>query len=235
MLVTVAESAAEGAHYTAAPLAGDHELESTDVLRVAKHVEKAGKIAMSSCSACADFLVQKRPQIDEADGIRAETTANLLALQPRIQHATRQATEALQQAAMQKQKIAAKIALLKRAEKIQGLFQKYDEDKDGFLNRKEIQAFSKAEFNFELPEENLDRMSRHLFRGDNPGVNAEDYQLLKSSVGIAREEARSEVRRQERLKREEVERVLAEKRKELVKEKHKELVEPATKILEELE
>merc|ERR1712194_458040 len=151
-LVVEAEKAAEGAHDEAGPLRGEHTLEGKEVLAKAQAVEKAGKVAMSSCSRCADFLVGKRPIIDEASEIRNETTAALLAVQPRIQAATRQATEVLGVASSSKQKISAKMAAKKRADKNKATFAKYDKDGDGYLSKEEIIAYTKGEYDFALPE-----------------------------------------------------------------------------------
>jgi len=233
-LVTLAEAASDSAHYTAAPLAGDHELENVEVLRIAKAVEQAGKTAMSACSACADFLVQKRSVIEEAESIRTESTSTITALQPRIQAATRLATEALQRAKENKDRIARKVVSSKRAEKKAALFKQYDRDGDGVLNREEIRNYSKEEFGFDLPAENLDRICRQLCQGSRKGLAFGDFQLLKTAVGIAREEERGREQRKVRLEREAKEKEEAAKRQALVAERRSVLSKTSAELMKEL-
>ncbi|CAE8608235.1 unnamed protein product [Polarella glacialis] len=131
-------------------------------------------------------------------------------VQPRIQAATKQVTEALQRSKENKDKIAKKIVTAKRGEKRVALFKKYDKDGDGLLNRKEIEAYSKGEFSFVLPVENLDRILRQLCKsakkGSQPGLASNSLQLLKTAIGIARDEAKGKVKRVARLEREAKER-----------------------------
>merc|ERR1712194_125586 len=205
------------------------------VLAKAQAVEKAGKVAMSSCSRCADFLVGKRPIIDEASEIRNETWAALLAVQPRIQAATRQATEVLGVASSSKQKISAKMAAKKRADKNKATFAKYDKDGDGYLSKEEIIAYTKGEYDFALPEGNAERICRQVVKGDNPGVAPNTFQLLKCAVGIAREEERCKDKRKIRLAREEKANKEKEARVALIEKKKEDLKEPMQQLSNEIE
>jgi len=234
-LIAVAEEASEGSQYTCAPLAGEHSLEQAAVVRIASAVEQAGRLAMVACSNCADFLMSRKNVIDEAETIRGETTAALMSLQPRIQQATRQATEAMQRAATQKDKVARKVAASKFQEKIKTQQKHYDKDGDGVLDRKEVIIYAKAEFGFDLPEENLDRICRQLVKQGRKGVRLEDFQILKTAVGIAREEVRNKRKRVERIEREAREKEEAEKRQALVDAKMAELKEPTAELMTELD
>ncbi|CAE7905563.1 unnamed protein product [Symbiodinium necroappetens] len=126
-MVSTAEASAEGAHYTAAPFAGDHEMEVLEVLKLCKKVERTGKSAMAACQACVDTLGSKKASIEEAENIRVETSAAISALQPRIQAATRLVTDALNRAKENRDRIAKRIATAKRTEKKTALFSKYDQ------------------------------------------------------------------------------------------------------------
>merc|ERR1712048_952904 len=187
-LVSAAEKAAESVHDKAEPLTKDREFSEAEIVKIAQEVEEGGKVAMAACSACADFLAQKRSVIEEAAAIKAEAATAIQKASPRIQAATRQATEALQKAKQHKEQIGRKMAAERIAKKRQQLFDKYDVDKDGLLNREEVAAYAKGEFSFELPEENLDRIARQLFHVNADGVEPKTFQLLKSAVGIARNE-----------------------------------------------
>merc|ERR1712048_787424 len=66
------------------------------------------------------------------------------------------------------------------------LFNKYDLDRDGLLNRDEIAAFSRGEFGFELSGESLDRIWRTLRPADSPGGLAPpQMSRQKTAVKIA--------------------------------------------------
>jgi len=86
--------------------------------------------------------------------------------------------------------------------KIQATFAKYDKDKDGFLNRKEIALYAKTEFSFKLSEANLDQVFKVMVINGDKGVKEADLQRLKASVGIAREMVRDQERKKEREERE---------------------------------
>jgi len=209
-LVTSAEAAAEGAHYTAAPLAGDAEMEDVEVLKLCRKVEKTGQSAMTSCQLCTDLLESKKAIIEEAENIKSETSAAVSQVYPRIQAASKLVSDALTRAKDNKDRIAKRRATAKRSEKNAQLFAKYDQDGDGRWNRKEIAAYALGEFNFVMPEENLDRIMRQVCRGE--GASADALHLLKISVGIARDEARGQVKREIRLEKERLEREAREER-----------------------
>jgi len=210
-LATAAEAESEAAHYTAAPLAGDHEMETIEVLKICRKVEKAGKAATEACARFTEFLSSKTDTINEAENIKSETGVAIQQVQPKVQAASRQASEALAKAKENKEKIAKKIMTAKRSEKKDALFNKYDKDGDGLLNMTEIMAYAKGEYDFELPAENKDRIMKQLCRG-NKGLGPELLQLLKSAVGIARDEAVGKVKRTARLERERIEREERDKR-----------------------
>ena len=61
----------------------------------------------------------------------------------------------------------------------------------------EVAAYALGEFHFEMPPEALERLRRHC--GE---CSLQQLQLLKVSVGIARDEQKQKRRREERLERE---------------------------------
>lgn len=236
-LVDFAEKSSFEARDSCAPLAGPevNSMDEPSIVRVANGVERAGRIAMTACSRCAEFLMQKKSDIDAAETIRAETTAALVALQPKIQQATRQATEAMQIAGVHKDKISRKLAASKHLGKLEALFNKYDKDMDGMLNRSEMESFAKEEYSFDLPEKNLDRICRHLFKVGRPGVRLCGFQVLKTCIGIAREEVRNAKKMSERLAREKKEREEQEARDAIINAKLEVVRKPAQQLLAELE
>merc|ERR1719401_574376 len=73
-------------------------------------------------------------------------------------------------------------------EKRDAMFKKYDKDGDGFLSKKEIASYAKAEFGFGISAEAVANIMPHLANGST-GVPCAKFHALKVAVGIAREEA----------------------------------------------
>mmetsp|Transcript_52304 Transcript_52304/g.98150 ORF Transcript_52304/g.98150 Transcript_52304/m.98150 type:complete len:595 (+) Transcript_52304:1110-2894(+) len=95
-------------------------------------------------------------------------------------------------------------------DKIMSVFSKYA-TKDGVMSSKEIQKFSKGEYKFTIPQDSMDTICRALV-ADGKGVKKDDFQRLKSAVGLAREKALDAKRKE---KREARERELAKLKEEL--------------------
>jgi hypothetical protein len=74
-IVASAEAASESTHHIAAPLVPDHGMEAKEVLQIARAVEEAAKTAASACSACTDFIGEKRGTIEEAEKLREEASS----------------------------------------------------------------------------------------------------------------------------------------------------------------
>jgi len=98
----VAETAAEKAHSSSGPLLDPTGLSTYNVIQVSESVEEAGNAAMTACSACADFLVNKRADLEALGFQSPDVQMKLNLIQPRIQDATRKCAEALQRAKMSK-------------------------------------------------------------------------------------------------------------------------------------
>merc|ERR1719215_2571494 len=65
--------------------------------------------------------------------------------------------------------------------KIKETFTKYDKDKDGMLNRKEIAAYAKSEFSFAVPDATVDLIYKVIVAEGGKGVKADDFQRLKAA------------------------------------------------------
>merc|ERR1712151_1447555 len=67
------------------------------------------------------------------------------------------------------------------------LFDKFDTDKDGFLNRREGLKYAKATFDFTIPEAMYVEMTKYLVAEGQKGVPKASFHKLKVAVGIARD------------------------------------------------
>lgn len=86
-------------------------------------------------------------------------------------------------------------------EGINAKFKSYDSNKDGFLDKKEIIAYSKKEFKFPLAEKDVTKILKALELGTK-GVPQSDFQKLKVRIGCLREKVLDDARRKKREARE---------------------------------
>lgn len=233
VLVDKAEAASAEVMKIAEPLLKEQAMEDKVVFSTAKATEDAGNAAILAASLCADFLLSKRAVIEAAAHMKEQSDKVITELRPRIQVATRQATEALHQAKTNKEKIIRKSAAGRRLKMNDDLFKKYDKDRDGFLSINEVVAYAKGVYNFELPEENKARIQRQLI-GQDKGVALTGYQQLKTAVGIARDENRAKIRREEKLEKERLEKVKIEEKKKELEEKRLQACTIADGLLKQL-
>mmetsp|Transcript_33066 Transcript_33066/g.53190 ORF Transcript_33066/g.53190 Transcript_33066/m.53190 type:complete len:982 (+) Transcript_33066:82-3027(+) len=77
-------------------------------------------------------------------------------------------------------------------------FAKYDSNKDGALDRKEIASYAKGEFSVSLPAETLEMIFQMLVEQDGKGVKKDAFHRLKVQVGIAREKVTDLERKKQR-------------------------------------
>jgi len=155
--------------------------------------------AKAGCRACTDFLIAKRPTMEEARSVASETKQQLVQLQQKLHAAFKLMSESVNgveskiDAAIKKEKAS------KLVEKREVLFQKYDANKDGFWNQQEVVAYSKGEFSFDVPKSVIDKLLK--LYGSAKGVAKKDMHYVRTAVGVAREEAASRKRREEAEKR----------------------------------
>merc|ERR1712151_849577 len=80
-----------------------------------------------------------------------------------------------------------------------------------------------------------ERICRQVIKPGRKGVRPEEFQSLKTAVGIAREEARNAKKRTERIEREKKDAEEAKRKKALFDEKMSKLREPLDALLKELD
>jgi len=146
----------------------------------------------------------------------------MLRLQPRIQDcfkliiSSSLAVKGAHEKAIRRSKAAR--TLEKRSE----LFAKYDTDRDGHLNAKEITAYAKGQFGFAVPAESLPRILG--LYGDGSKVPKAKFQELKVAIGICREEEASKERRRKE-----------EERRKMIEQKKAAYTADANKLVESLD
>jgi len=231
-LVGKVETGVERLKQLGAPAEEGKDLEPDDS-KVFWEVVTESKVA---CKACTDFVVTNRSTMEKGllaapappelgnDGKPAPVDAReeLLKLQARVLSCLKTILTNSMTVQAIHAKAVKKMKAMRVFEKRALLFDKYDKDKDGLLNRKEISSYAKGEFGFGLPQGVLPRILAVL--GDaRGGVPKDRFHRLRVVVGIAREEEASRERQRE-----------AEERAKILQEKKAALQADVSKVTDSL-
>jgi len=214
-LVTEAEGAAKTLKEEAEPLSGDKDFKLDEILATAKAVDEAGQEAKDKMKACTDFILSKGPEMRTQDvpgQPSSETKQTLAKLLQRINECTRGTEAMLASSKALKDKAVKKAEARKKEDLTRALFDKYDADRDGMLNRKEALRYAKGEFDFVVPNSAIDAIFKVLVEDGEKGVKKDLFQRFRVAVGIAREKAKDAERKAAREARE---KKLAEMKAEL--------------------
>jgi len=241
-LVSKAERGVERMKELGAPAVEGKDLEPAD----SKTFCEVGKDTKAACKASVDFIVEHRSSIEQGllavppppappstPGMpapptesRRDTKEELLKLQSRVHNSLKAIVSTTTTVQAVHSKAVKKDRALKLYEKRSATFDKYDRDKDGELNKKELTMYAKGEFGFGLTEAVAPKILAKLADG-HAGVPKSKFQRLRVAVGIAREEEASRVRRK---KAEERAKFIAEKKTALLAD-----ISKVTDFLGELE
>lgn len=114
----------------------------------------------------------------------------------KVQEGKKTVTAAADKAKAAREQAGRKAVALKKADDRRLFFEKCDQDKDGKLSRKEVEAFSMDVHGFEIPSEVLSKIM-----GTLEPVTLEKFRPLQQKVAIAKLEAKTRAKR-EKLKQE---------------------------------
>mmetsp|Transcript_51215 Transcript_51215/g.89399 ORF Transcript_51215/g.89399 Transcript_51215/m.89399 type:complete len:934 (+) Transcript_51215:125-2926(+) len=181
-----------------------------DVTAANKQMEAVAAEAREKLKACTDFIVSKRSEI--AVGLASSPNApprvtrdpneTLGKISQGIHENTRTLETTLSRARVNVSGLKKKAEATSRFNAVLAVFDKYDKDGDGLLNRKEILQYSKGEFDFVLPLDRVEHILEALVGDTAKGVAKEDFQILRVQVGLARERVRDAERKKQRVERE---------------------------------
>jgi len=153
--------------------------------------------SLEKAAAEADNLVKVRGDFFTERGAEIQTLPITVAMQQGLMRLRQQVKDFTQMGAHLKIKVQLGRQLAQKhevaANKIgaqKAIFDKYDKDADGFLNRNETANYARGEYDCVLTEETLDRIWRTLVTEASSGVAFAEFHRLKVTVGIAREVAR---------------------------------------------
>mmetsp|Transcript_8661 Transcript_8661/g.30977 ORF Transcript_8661/g.30977 Transcript_8661/m.30977 type:complete len:973 (+) Transcript_8661:96-3014(+) len=213
-LVVAAEEGTKLLDEVTTPLdesAKDEKITPAKVMKLVDAAETAGAEAKAKTKACTDFIMQRRQDLQVfktgAPGAAgdSENKQNLSKLLTRIKEATRVADTALASAKEKKATAMKRAGALEKTKAIEAVFAKYDKDKDKMLSMKEVQAYAKGEFKFNVPQDCLKRiMEGPLVEEGKAGVAVASFHWLRATVGAARELERDMNRKKDREEKEHI-------------------------------
>jgi len=215
-----------------------------EALDAGRAVDEAGKCAKDACKACTEFIVtnrnvleqglllqpttceppqEEKEETEEAKTVTVEAREELLRLQVRVQECFKLLISTSMTAKVVRDKAVKRASAAMVFDKRGDIFDKYDKDRDGFLNQKELCAYAKSEFSVVLPPEAQQRILGRL-GGEAAAIPKDLFQKMRMAVGIVREEEASKERRR-----------LAEERRKLLEEKKAALQADISKVTDSLE
>jgi len=183
------------------------------MLSSAEATEQAWQLVHKACDAASKSLTDRRVEVGQSDVAIFKLREHFVPLFRKLA-VCRRATERLVELGRStKEKANRKAAAIKKEKELRDQFAKYDGDGDGKMNRQEVIAFAKAEYEFDLNDDHLERLFTTL--GEDGVVPLDKFQRLRTIVAIARsdhrarekkaeEEAKEKLRKEEEAKKAEL-------------------------------
>lgn len=198
-------------------------LTNEQVQATARAVELFAKGAAQLSRMCTIFTQEKAPELSSLGSSLAmpprfvnlkELVTNPTEIGPKLKGLMQEAEE-LEKAAKAAidtstaagdaagRRIRARLA----TDGLRASFERYDHDGDKMLSASEVRSYAKGEFDFVVPQADLDSIWKNLVHEDPTGkklagVGLDMFQHLKVHIGVAREVARDRIRKAENLETE---------------------------------
>jgi len=203
--------------------------------------EVAQKVA-AELKVCQDFIRENNPSMRvtipkamQPGATSADAIATLPQLTARMAEATKTQQATVRNVQATEAKLSKKADAQAKLDKLDASFSKFDKNKDGFLDQKEIADYAKKECQVTISKSTFATMMAGLVPAGAKGVSKADFHLLQVQIGIAREMKLDQERKNVREAREKEIEELKEELKEKVAEvdKNYATVEEEVKKLEE--
>ncbi|CAE7721649.1 unnamed protein product, partial [Symbiodinium microadriaticum] len=227
--VEAAEEAANALVEKAEPFTSDEgvmNLGSEDkILEEASKIDEARDEAAARTAECQEYLKENRSAMtiqDMPGHPPAEVKQVLAKVMDRLTETAKKKDGVMVKIMVVKSKAMRRSKAKKTLEDRKAKFTKYA--KDGVLDKKQVTAYCKKEFNLALKEDAVARIFKAL--QVTKGVAAADFQRLRVQIGIIRESIKDQARLKLRLEREKE----LEASKEEVREKIEELTGKADEV-----
>eukprot|EP00930_Biecheleria_cincta_P031706 TRINITY_DN2199_c0_g2_i1.p1 TRINITY_DN2199_c0_g2~~TRINITY_DN2199_c0_g2_i1.p1 ORF type:complete len:1014 (-),score=340.09 TRINITY_DN2199_c0_g2_i1:171-3212(-) len=184
----------------------------TAITKAAGKVDQAGEAAFTALEECSSFVKEngasmtivtagKAPQKQEPGEVPKEPPAagrTLPALVKKLNDLQKQKQLTVQKAQTTKVSLTKKVEAKTQLDSKASKFTKFDANKDGLLDEKEIANYAKKEYGISLPKASMTKILASLSRDGKKGVKKDDFQNLVVQVGIAREATKDAQRRKKR-------------------------------------
>lgn len=218
-LVEAAEASLKTLEGQIAAFTDEAELTIQEVEARASSIEQMGVQAAAMAVRCSEFFRQHHPEMKIPHRAKPEqpsekltdqqpldTRQTLARLLRRTSDCKRDVEVARARGTEAKLCMMARALSLAKTQKMQSLFKAYDKDMDDMLSRRELLAYSRGEFDFEVPSSTLENIWDHyaeysVKHGDR-GLAFNNFALAQAAIGVAREMLRDGQRRVYREERE---------------------------------
>lgn len=167
------------------------DLAPADIIKAANEAQEVGEAAKAALDKISSSLMDKQEQMGDGDAAW-KVKRDVTDMHSKVSSGRREIDTATATVGWAKQRAERKDAALQKETAKKEAFSKHDSDNDGKLSRSEVAAFSKAEFDFELSGEVLDKIMRSL-----EPIAFEKFRPLFQKVAIARSEEKARQARAE--------------------------------------
>jgi len=173
---------------------------SDDIVAVAEAAQKKAEEVKEVLAKTSEVLSAKQKEMGDNEAAW-DAKREVSDMNQKVNTGKRAMDAVVSSASWAKDKAVRKAAALAKLQEQKAAFASHDSDADGKLSRAEVVAFAKAQFEFGLSGEVLDKIMKSL-----EPVNAEKFRSLFQKVAIAKSEARArELRAEEEKRRKELE------------------------------
>lgn len=211
VLVEKAETGLEKLKEKATAFKTEADLSSPEAVdKAAATIKTAGLEAEAMASECSEFFRKHHPAMKLApstkttpgetgkDGDKGDSKQVLSQLIQKLGTMKREAVATVDSAMKTKAALQTRASARQLVQDEEALFKKYDRGSDGMLSKKNLQAYSKGEYGFTIPESTLNLIfthhSEYSAKQSERGIKFEDFRLVKSVIGVAREVQRDKLR-----------------------------------------
>jgi len=199
-LVAAGEEKAAALKEAAGPALEAEGLDSAALKSQLEAPYKLAPEAQAACRASAYLLADRGTLVKEVKDHVPSAKEECVELQKRI-HKSLELVFSTSKAVLARYKKAEQLlAAAEKLKKVKDKFDKLDGDSDGMLSKKEVAAFAKTEYGYELPAATLATIMSRFAEGDK-GVPWSQFHSLKMAIAIAREEEAARVRIREAAER----------------------------------
>jgi len=168
---------------------GIDALPPESVPEAVKTVDEAVEAAQSELDKTSNSLVCKKESMGKSDLALQALRDDFRALFARLAKCRRTCATLKEKSTKSKGKIDRAVTTVNKEKDQRSLFDQYDSDKDGKLDRDDIVTFTKAEYQFEVSEATIDKIFKAIASG--AGVPYEQFRCLRSMVAIAKSESKA--------------------------------------------